>query len=74
MIYMFLTLISNFMSIKYYLLFNPKTYFLYIILNYKNLKFKHLIDDLIIDLSLLRMKMESRPPHHLNCHVDIIRQ
>ena len=69
MIYMFLTLISNFMSIKYYLLFNPKTYFLYIILNYKNLKFKHLIDDLIIDLSLLRMKMESRPPHHPNCHL-----
>ena len=74
MIYMFLTLISNFVSIKCYLLFSSKTYFLYIILNYKNLKFKFLIDDLIIDLFLLRIKMESRPPHHPNCHVDIIRQ
>ena len=74
MFYMFSTPISNFVLIKCYLLFNPKTYFLYIILNYKNLKFKHLIDDLTIDLFLLRMKMESKPPHHPNCHVDIIRQ
>ena len=74
MIYMFLTFISNFVLIKYYLLCNPKTYFLYIILYYKNLKFKHLIDELIIDIFLLKMNMESRPPHHPNCHVDIIRQ
>ena len=74
MFYMFLTPISNFVLIKYYLLFNPKTYFLYIILNYKNLKFKHLIDDLTIDLSLLRKKMESKPPHHPNCHVHTIRR
>ena len=74
MFYLFLIPISNFVSIKCYLLFNPKTYFLYIILNYKNLKFKHLIDDLTIDLSLLRMKMELKPPHHPKCLVDIIRQ
>ena len=37
------------MSIKYYLLFNLKTYFLYIILHYKNLKFKHLINSIIIN-------------------------
>ena len=74
MFYLFLIPISNFVSIKCYLLFNPKTNFLYIILNYKNFKFKHLIDDLTIDFSLLRIKMESKPPHHPNCHVDIIRQ
>ena len=45
-----------------------------IILNYKNFKFKHLIDDLTIDLSQLRMKIESKPPHHPNCRVDIIMQ
>ena len=42
----------NFMLIRYYLLFDPQTYFIYIyiyiILDYKNLKFKHLIDDIII--------------------------
>ena len=45
---MFLTLRSNFILIRYYLLFDPQTYFIYIILDYKNLKFKHLIDDDII--------------------------
>ena len=45
-----------------------------IILNYKNFKFKDLINDLIIDLSKLRMKIESKQPHHPNCHVDIIMQ
>ena len=49
---MFLTLMLNFMLIRYYLLFDPQTYFIYIyiyiILDYKNLKFKHLIDDIII--------------------------
>ena len=49
MFLMFLTCISNFVSIEYYLLFNPLTYFLCIILNYKNLKFKNLIDDITID-------------------------
>ena len=41
----------NFMLIRYYLLFDPQTYiyiYIYIILDYKNLKFKHLIDDIII--------------------------
>ena len=41
---------SNFMSIGCYLLFDPLTYFLRIILAYKNLKFKHLIDDIVNDL------------------------
>ena len=39
----------NSMSIRYYLLFDTKTYFLCIILDYKNLKFKYLIDDITID-------------------------
>ena len=46
---MFLTCISNFMSIRCYLLFNPQNYFLCLILDYKNLKFKYLIDDIVID-------------------------
>ena len=41
---------SNFMSIGCYLLLDPLIYFLCIILNYKNLKFKHLIDNMVIDL------------------------
>ena len=40
---------SNFMSIGCYLLFDPLTYFLLIILEYKNLKVKHLIDDIVKD-------------------------
>ena len=38
------------MSIECYLLFDPKTYFLCIVLDYKNSNFKHLIDDIIIDI------------------------
>ena len=40
---------SNFVLFKYYLLFKLETYFPYIILDYKNLKFKLLIDDITID-------------------------
>ena len=40
----------NFMPIKFYLLFDPLNYFLCIILDYKYLKFKNLIDDIVIDL------------------------
>ena len=43
---------SNFVLIGYYLLFDLFTYFLCIILDYKNLKFKHLIDDIIIAIDL----------------------
>ena len=50
MYFIFITRISNFILIKYYLLFDPKIYFLCIILDYKNLKFKHLIDNIIINL------------------------
>lgn len=46
---MFLTNMSNFMLIGYYSLFNLKTYFLYKNLNYKNLKFTHLIDEITIN-------------------------
>ena len=37
-ILMFLTCISNFIQIRYYLLFDQLTYFLYTTLDYKNLK------------------------------------
>ena len=50
MFFIFLKHMSNFMSIECYLLFDPKTYFLRIILNYKNSKFKHLVDNIAIDL------------------------
>jgi len=38
------------MSIRSYLLFNLKTYFLCIILDNKNLKFKDLSDDIAFDI------------------------
>ena len=38
MLFMFLTYISNFVQIGYYLLFDQLTYFLYTTLDYKNLK------------------------------------
>ena len=41
---------SNFISIGYYLLFDLQTYFLYIILDYKKLKFKYLIVDVTINI------------------------
>ena len=40
----------NFMLIGCISLFDLKTYFLYIILYYKNLKLKYLIDNIAIDL------------------------
>ena len=49
MFFMFLIHMSNFMSIICNLLFNLWTYFLCIILDYKNLKFKILIDNITID-------------------------
>ena len=51
---MFLTHMLNFVSIGCYLLFDALTYFLYIILYYKNLKFKYLIDNIAIDLWYFR--------------------
>jgi len=50
MFFKFLKHVSNSMPIGYYLLFDPYIYFLCIILNYKNSKFKHLIDNITIDL------------------------
>ena len=41
---------KKFMWVRCYLIFHIETYFLCIILNYKNLKFKHLINNIIIDL------------------------
>ena len=41
---------SNFESIKYYLLYNLSSYVLYIILNYENLQFKQFIDYITINL------------------------
>ena len=48
--FIFLTHMSNFVIIGYYLLNDAQTYFSYIILSYKNLLFKQLIDGIIIDL------------------------
>ena len=44
----------NFMSIGYYYYSIYKLIFLCKILNYKNLKFKYLIDDIVIDLRFSR--------------------
>ena len=43
------------MSIRCYLLLDSWTYFLCIILDYKNSKFKYLIDNIVIDLDLLKI-------------------
>ena len=50
MFFMFLIYMSNFVSIRYYLLYDLEVYILYIILNYKNLQFKLFIDDIAIDI------------------------
>ena len=42
------------MSIRCYLLFNSYTYSLHITLDYKNLKFKYLIDDIVIEFWSIR--------------------
>ena len=47
---MFLAHMSIFVQIRCYLLFDQLTYALCIILDYENLKFKHLIDDIAIDI------------------------
>ena len=49
MFLMFLTCISNSIRIEYYLLFDQYTYFLYTILDHKNLKFQHLFEEIAID-------------------------
>ena len=41
---------SNLVQIKCYLLFDQKTYFLYIVLDHKNLEFKNFIDVIAIDI------------------------
>ena len=45
---------SNFMPVRYYLLYNLKAFISCIILNYKNLQFKQFIDDITIDLQFSR--------------------
>ena len=54
MFLMFLTYMSNFMPIRYYLLFDQYNYLLSIILDNRSLKFKHLIDDIVIDVWFLK--------------------
>ena len=49
MFFILLIHVSNFVLIGYYLLYDLLFYILYIILNYKNLQFKQLIDDIAID-------------------------
>ena len=49
MFFMLLIHTSNFVLIRYYLLYNLYDYILCIILNYKNLQFKQIIDDIAID-------------------------
>ena len=49
MFFMLLTYMSNFVPIRYYLLYDLQMYFSYIILYYKNLLHKQLIDDIAID-------------------------
>ena len=50
MFFTFLIHMSNFVSIRHYLLYDLEVYILCIILNYKNLQFKLFIDDIPIDL------------------------
>ena len=45
---------SNFVLIKYYLLYDLYIYILCIILKYKNFQFKQFIDDIVIDFQFSR--------------------
>ena len=54
MFFMLLIYISNFMSIRYYLLYDLSAYILYIILNYKSVQFEQFIDNITIDFLLSR--------------------
>ena len=47
--FMLLILMSNFVNQKLFTI-QSKNYFLYLIFDYKNLKFKHLINNITIDL------------------------
>ena len=49
MFFMFLIHMSNFVSFRYYLLYDLQAYILCIVLNYKNLQFKQFIDDITIN-------------------------
>jgi len=49
MFFMLLIHMPNFLSIGYYLLYDLKVYIVCIALNYKNLQFKKIIDDIAID-------------------------
>ena len=49
MLFIFLIHMSNFVSIRYYLLYNLYDNMLCTILHYKNLQFKQHIDDKVID-------------------------
>ena len=49
MFFILLIHMSNFVSIGYYLLYDLYVYILSIILNYKYLQFKYLINDIAID-------------------------
>ena len=48
--FIFLMFMLNFVSIKYNLSFNSLTYFLYIILGCKDIKFKYFTDNIVIDI------------------------
>ena len=50
MFFMLLIHMLNFVSIRYYLLYDLQVYILCIMLNYKNLQFKKFIDDIAIGL------------------------
>ena len=50
MCFTLLTHMSNFVPIRCYLKYDLKTYFLCIILDYNNLQFKQLIDDIVNNL------------------------
>ena len=50
MCFTLLTHMSNFVPIGCYLQYDLKPYFLCIILDYNNLQFKQLIDDIVNDL------------------------
>ena len=49
MFFMFLTRMSSFVTIECYLLLDLEAHLLWTILNIKNLKFKFMVGDMIID-------------------------
>ena len=71
MFFMFLTHMLNFMPIRDYLVYDSSTYFLCIILYFKNLQFKQLTDNKVTNLWSSRNFANMKKKKKCNLMVDL---